>query len=63
MPGFIEPAGKLHSRETGNKKIAEVIFMIASMMVTIWTCDKCGYENGPMRDVFCGNCGQRRPGW
>ena len=37
--------------------------MIASMIVTIWTCDKCGYENGPMRDVFCGNCGQRRPGW
>lgn len=47
----------------GNKKIAEVIFMIASMIVSIWTCEKCGYENGPMRDVFCGNCGQRRPGW
>ena len=41
----------------------EVIFMPASMMVAVWTCGKCGYENGPMRDVFCGNCGQRRPGW
>lgn len=36
--------------------------MIASMTVTIWTCEKCGYENGPMRDVFCGG-GNRRPGW
>ena len=34
-----------------------------SMMVSIWTCDKCGNENGPMRDVFCGKCGNRRPGW
>ena len=37
--------------------------MEISMMVSIWTCDKCGHENGPMRDVFCGNCGARRPGW
>ena len=34
-----------------------------SMMVSIWICDKCGNENGPMRDVFCGKCGNRRPGW
>ena len=63
-PGLIEPARKLSfPAAAGNKKIAEVIFVIASMIVTIWICDKCGYENGPMRDVFCGNCGQRRPGW
>ena len=37
--------------------------MINSMMVTVWICDKCRYENGPMRDVFCGGCGNRRPGW
>ncbi len=42
---------------------AEVILMIASITVTIWVCEKCGYENAPMRDVFCGNCGNRRPGW
>ena len=37
--------------------------MIVSMTVAMWTCEKCGYENGPMRDVFCGGCGNRRPGW
>ena len=37
--------------------------MIISMMLSVWTCDKCGYENGPMRDVFCDKCGNRRPGW
>jgi DNA-directed RNA polymerase subunit RPC12/RpoP len=37
--------------------------MFASMKVSVWTCDKCGRENGSMRDVFCGNCGNRRPGW
>ena len=39
--------------------------MLTSMTLTptVWTCRKCGYENGPMRDVFCGNCGARRPGW
>jgi len=28
-----------------------------------WKCSKCGHQNGPMRDVFCGNCGERRQGW
>ena len=28
-----------------------------------WKCDKCGHDNGPLRDVFCGKCGVRRPGW
>ncbi len=28
-----------------------------------WKCEKCSNENGPMRDVFCGKCGERRPGW
>ena len=28
-----------------------------------WKCAGCGHENPPMRDVFCGNCGKRRPGW
>ena len=37
--------------------------MLALTMVTVWTCDKCGHENGPMRDVFCGSCGNKRPGW
>ena len=37
--------------------------MLALMTVTIWTCEKCGNENGPLRDVFCENCGARRPGW
>ena len=32
-------------------------------MGTQWKCAKCGHENGPMRDVFCGSCGERRPGW
>ena len=26
---------------------AEVILMIASITVTIWVCEKCGYENAP----------------
>jgi predicted nucleic-acid-binding Zn-ribbon protein len=29
----------------------------------VWKCPKCGQENGPLRDVFCGKCGARRPGW
>ncbi len=29
----------------------------------MWTCDSCGTENGPLRDVFCKKCGKRRPGW
>ena len=37
--------------------------MLTSMTVMAWTCEHCGYENGPMRDVFCGNCGRRRSGW
>ena len=27
-----------------------------------WKCDKCGHENPPTRDVFCGKCGERRKG-
>ena len=29
----------------------------------MWVCESCGTENGPLRDVFCGKCGKRRPGW
>jgi ribosomal protein L37E len=43
--------------------MAEVILMATSMIDSAWTCDRCGHENGPMRDVFCDNCGNRRPGW
>lgn len=25
-----------------------------------WKCAKCGHENPPTRDVFCGKCGERR---
>lgn len=28
-----------------------------------WKCEKCGHENPPTRDVFCGKCGTRRKGW
>lgn len=31
-------------------------------MLTNWKCEKCGQENGPMRDVFCEKCGARRDG-
>lgn len=29
-------------------------------LLTNWKCKDCGYENGPLRDVFCGGCGKRR---
>ena len=37
--------------------------MIVSMTVAVRTCERCGYENGPTRDLFCGGCGNRRPVW
>ena len=28
-------------------------------MAANWKCKECGAENGAMRDVLCGKCGER----